>query len=58
MMEKLPRQVYTGEFRQQAVELVTREDFRQQPFGTIECAHMFSSPDLVSLHSQPSRMAD
>lgn len=24
-MEKLPRQVYTGEFRQQAVELVTRE---------------------------------
>ena len=25
MMEKLPRQVYTGEFRRQAVELVTRE---------------------------------
>jgi transposase len=25
MMEKLPRQVYTSEFRQQAVELVTRE---------------------------------
>jgi transposase len=25
MMEKLPRQVYTGEFRQQAVELVTGE---------------------------------
>ena len=25
MMEKLPRQVYTTEFRQQAVELVTRE---------------------------------
>ena len=24
-MEKLPRQVYTGEFRQPAVELVTRE---------------------------------
>lgn len=24
-MEKLPRQVYTSEFRQQAVELVTRE---------------------------------
>lgn len=25
MMEKLPRQVYTTEFRQQAVEMVTRE---------------------------------
>ena len=25
MMEKLPRQVYTSEFRQQAVELVLRE---------------------------------
>ena len=25
MMEKLPRQVYTTEFRQQAAELVTRE---------------------------------
>src|SRR5215217_5182384 len=25
MMEKLPRQVYTGEFRRQAVELVLRE---------------------------------
>lgn len=25
MMEKLPRQVYTSEFRQQAVELVIRE---------------------------------
>jgi transposase len=24
-MEKLPRQVYTREFRQQAVEMVTRE---------------------------------
>ena len=24
-MEKLPRQVYTSEFRQQAVEMVTRE---------------------------------
>jgi transposase len=24
-MEKLPRQVYTGEFRQQAVEMVRRE---------------------------------
>ena len=24
-MEKLPRQVYTGEFRQQAVELFTRD---------------------------------
>lgn len=24
-MEKLPRQVYTREFRQQAVELITRE---------------------------------
>jgi transposase len=25
MMEKLPRQVYTPEFRQQAVEMVTRD---------------------------------
>jgi transposase len=25
MMEKLPRQVYTSEFRQRAVEMVTRE---------------------------------
>ena len=24
-MEKLPRQVYTGEFRQPAIEMVTRE---------------------------------
>ena len=25
MMEKLPRQVYTSEFRQQAVEMITRD---------------------------------
>jgi transposase len=27
MMERLPRQVYTTEFRQQAVELITRDGF-------------------------------
>jgi transposase-like protein len=34
MMEKLPRQVYTSEFRQQAVEMVTREGL-DEPQGQL-----------------------
>ena len=37
-MEKLPRQVYTSEFRQQAVELITRDGL-----GLAEAARRLSS---------------
>ena len=44
MMEKLPRQVYTSEFRQQAVELITRDGL-----GLAEAARRLSiSPKTLT----------
>ena len=44
MMEKLPRQAYTSEFRQQAVELILREDL-----GIAEASrHLSLSPKTLT----------
>lgn len=53
-MEKLPRQVYTSEFRQQAVEMITRDDL-----GIAEAARRLSiSPKTLTNWVRRARGAD
>lgn len=53
-MEKLPRQVYTSEFRQQAVELITREGL-----GIAEASRRLSiSPKTLTNWVRRARVGD
>src|ERR1700755_3575361 len=53
-MEKLPRQVYTREFRQQAVELITRDGL-----STAEAARRLSiSPKALTNWVKRAKRAD
>jgi transposase len=53
-MEKLPRQVYTSEFRQRAVEMITRDGL-----GIAEAARRLSlSPETLTNWVRRARGAD